>query len=83
MKLKTIITLVLAFLFTTVLQAQENDEEMRLLFHKKDKPANEKIHNGGYGAISLGWTQIDGQSAMLVGARAAWIANHHFAWLCR
>jgi len=79
MKTKTIITLVLAFLFTAVLQAQENDEEMKLLFHKKDKPANEKIANGGYGAISLGWTQIDGKSTMLIGARAAWIANHHFA----
>lgn len=79
MKTKTIITLVLAFLFTAVLQAQENDEEMKLLFHKKDKPANEKIANGGYGGISIGWTQIDGKSTMLFGARAAWIANHFFA----
>jgi len=79
MTTKTIITLVLAFLFSSFLQAQENDEEMRLLFNKKDKPENEKIDNGGYGAISFGWTQIEGKNAMLIGARAAWIANHHFA----
>ncbi len=79
MKTKTIITLILAFLFAAILQAQQNDEEMKLLFHKKDKPANEKIANGGYGALTLGWTQVEGKSAMLIGARAAWIANHHFA----
>ena len=79
MKTKSIITIILAFLFSAMLQAQQNDEEMKLLFHKKDKSANEKIANGGYGAISFGWTQLEGKSAVLIGARAAWIANHHFA----
>ena len=79
MKTKSIITIILAFLFSAMLQAQQNDEEMKLLFHKKDKPAHERIANGGYGAISFGWTQLEGKSAVLIGARAAWIANHHFA----
>ena len=79
MKTKSIITIILAFLFVAVLQAQQNDEEMKLLFNKKDKEGREKIANGGYGGISFGWTQIDGKGAMIIGARAAWIANHHFA----
>jgi len=79
MKTKTIITLLLALFSFTFLLAQEGDEEMKLLFHKKDKSGNQKIANGGYGAFSIGWTQIEGKSAVLIGGRAAWIANHHFA----
>lgn len=79
MKTKSIITFALAFLFSAFLFAQEGDEEMRLLFHKKDKPGKEKIANGGYGSFSLGWTQIDKKNSALFGGRIAWIANHHFA----
>jgi len=75
-----IFTLFIALFSVILLQAQE-EEEMKLLFNKKDKPEAEKqkIANGGYGSISVGWTQIDSKNAMVIGARAAWIANHHFA----
>lgn len=80
MKTKTILTLLMAFFSVVFLQAQNNDEEMKLLFNKKDKSGDkEKIANGGYGALTFGYTQIDGKDAMVIGARAAWIANHHFA----
>ncbi|HYQ58302.1 MAG TPA: hypothetical protein VEP89_13255 [Draconibacterium sp.] len=35
--------------------------------------------NGGYGAFTLGYTQIDGRDAMVAGARGAFIFNHSFA----
>ena len=81
MKTRTIFTLILAFFSVVYLQAQESDEEMKMLFHKKDKPESEKtkIDNGGYGSFSIGWTKIDGKDALLIGGRAAWIANHRFA----
>lgn len=79
MKTKTLITLVLAFLFTSFLMAQNDNEEMRLLFNPKEKDGNKKVANGGYGGISFGWTQVDGKNAAIFSGRAAWIANHHFA----
>lgn len=33
---------------------------------------------GGYGALSFGYTQIDGVDAFQMGARAAWIIGHGF-----
>lgn len=79
MKTTSFITLLLAFFVFAGLQAQQ-DEEMKMLFNKKDKPDSEKqkMANGGYGSFSIGWTLIDGKDAMLFGGRAAWIANHHF-----
>jgi hypothetical protein len=52
-----------------------------MLFNKKDKSDKEqsKIANGGYGSFSIGWTKIDGKDAILLGGRAAWIANHQIA----
>ena len=77
MKTTKLLTLFMAILMVAFVQAQDNNEEMKLLFNKKDKSGN-NIANGGYGAITIGWTQIDGQNAVTIGARAAWIANHHF-----
>jgi len=34
------------------------------------------VSNGGYGALSLGYTQIEGQHAFLTGGRGAWIIGH-------
>ncbi len=81
MKTRIIFTLIMAISSLVYLQAQEGDEEMKMLFHKKDKPASEKgkMANGGYGSFSIGYTRIDGQDAMILGGRAAWIANHRFA----
>jgi hypothetical protein len=81
MKTRSLLTILLAFFSLVYLQAQEGDEEMKMLFNKKDgeKKEKQKMANGGYGSFSIGYTQIDGQSAMLFGGRAAWVANHRFA----
>lgn len=79
MKTRIIFTLLLALMTTVSLQAQEGDEEMKMLFNKKEKSSNEKMANGGYGSFTMGYTQIDGKDALLIGGRAAWVANHRFA----
>lgn len=32
--------------------------------------------NGGYGAITLGYTQVDGRNGLLLGGRGEWIIGH-------
>jgi hypothetical protein len=38
---------------------------------------NKKISHGGYGAISIGYTQIDNKDVMTLGGRAGWLIDHH------
>jgi hypothetical protein len=74
---KIIVTLTL-MLFATMAFAQDGqtqDEEepkkMRTVF------GNSGIRsNGGYGALTTGYTQIDGLDAITIGAKGAWIINH-------
>lgn len=35
--------------------------------------------NGGYGALSLSYTEIENKDALMVGARGSWIMDHSFA----
>jgi len=77
MKTRTVLILLVAMFVASIMQAQNSNEEMKLLFHpKKD---GQKMANGVYGGFNVGWTQIEGKSAVIIGGRAAWIANHHFA----
>ena len=53
--------------------AQENnDDQISTIFSKNRS-------NGAYGALSFGYTQIDGKDAFLMGARGSWIIDHSFA----
>jgi hypothetical protein len=81
MKTRIILTVLFAFFSLVYLQAQEgSDEEMKMLFKKKEKKESDgKMANGGYGSFSIGYTRIDNKDAMVIGGRAAWIANHRFA----
>jgi len=76
MNIKTILTLVISFVFAAGLMAQENKNEFKTIF-KEDQ--DQKVSHGGYGSINLGYTQIDGKDALQIGGRAAWIVNHHLA----
>lgn len=51
----------------------KNSEEYRTLF------GGDHTTYGGYGGLSVNWSQIDGKEAILVGARGAWIINHGIA----
>ena len=67
--------LILIFIGLGVLcaSAQENnDSQISTIFSKNRR-------NGGYGALSFGYTQIDGKDAFLMGARGSWIIDHSFA----
>ena len=60
----------------TILVAQEenrNPQEYRTLF------GGDEISHGGYGGLSVNYSQIDGKDAVLVGARGAWVINHGMA----
>jgi hypothetical protein len=50
----------------------DTTNEIRTLF------GNDIVH-GGYGAVTMGYTQIDDKDAWVVGGRAAWIIDHSFA----
>lgn len=66
---RTTITLCMLLLVTCALAQQET--EMKTLF------GNSGIRsNGGYGALTTGYSNIDGRDAILMGARGAWLINH-------
>ena len=47
-------------------------DEMSTIFSKKRS-------NGGYGALSIAYSKIDGKDAFIGGARGGWIIDHSFA----
>ena len=70
-KLTLLIFLGLGFLLAFG-QENHDDDQISTIFSKSHK-------NGGYGALSLNYTQIDGKDAFLMGARGSWIIDHSFA----
>ena len=40
---------------------------------------NRNKSNGGYGALSINYSQIDNKDAFIMGARGSWIIDHSFA----
>jgi hypothetical protein len=58
--------------------AQKNDslkknDEIKTIFGSK------KVSHGGYGAFTIGYSQIDGKDAFYTGGRGAWVIGHSFA----
>lgn len=76
MKTSKITLVLVAIFFSIATFAQDNSREMNTLFKKSP---TDKMDNGGYGAISIGYTQIDEKDALQIGGRAAWLVNHRFA----
>lgn len=50
----------------------QDDYNMGTLFNRNKS-------NGGYGAISLNYSQIDNKDAFIMGARGAWVIDHSLA----
>lgn len=69
----SIITIAL-IIATSFANAQDNyyNDEVQTIFSKKKS-------NGGYGALNVGYTQIDGKDALISGVRGAFIFDHSFA----
>lgn len=69
-------SIILVFLGLAALLASaqdvKNDDQISTIFSRNR-------HNGGYGALSFGYTEIDGKDAFLMGARGSWVIDHTFA----
>ncbi len=65
------IIFLLAFTFANAQDSYQNDE-VRTIFTKNKS-------NGGYGALSLAYSNIGGYDAMVAGVRAAFIFDHSLA----
>ncbi|NQU87304.1 MAG: hypothetical protein HQ541_16240, partial [Mariniphaga sp.] len=73
--MKKIIVLLILVASGLYSYAQDDDyrnDEIQTIFSKHKS-------NGGYGAFSLGFSQIDGKDAFITGARGAFIIDHKFA----
>lgn len=79
MKRIALFTMISCLLAFGNLQAQdtlftgEKDEQMKTVFGNAGK-----VEHGGYGALTIGYTTVDSESALLIGGRAGWLIDHHF-----
>ena len=74
--MKKLSILLIAIMMGISLYAQEENkpqQEYKSLF------GGTEITHGGYGGLSINYSRIDGEDAVLVGARGAWIINHGIA----
>ena len=76
MKINQLLTIVIILLMSSGISAQENQNEYRTIFTKKN---DNKIDHGGYGSFGVGYTQIDGKNAMQLSFKGAWVIDHHIA----
>src|SRR4030043_190489 len=79
--MRTIMIFVFAFSLLNMISAQENED---LVYEKKQNEiktlfGNQKIVHGGYGAITLGYSEIENLNGVTIGARGAYIIGHWFA----
>ena len=72
MKTNKLLIIVAAMIFGMGAYAQDD-------FETVVKSGNGEVEHGGYGAVRIGYTQIDGLSALTSGVRGVWIINHKFA----
>lgn len=64
----------LLFSVASIVRGQENSkQEIQTLFSNPDR----KISHGGYGAFTMGYTQIGGIDVLTLGGRAGWLIDHH------
>ena len=76
MKINKLLIIGFSFLMFSAISAQENQNEYKTIFTKKN---DKKIDNGGYGSFGIGYTQIDGKNAMQLSFKGAWVIDHHIA----
>lgn len=75
--IKIILTAIIITAITTASSlAQENQNEYTSIFNKKK---DQRTEHGGYGAISFGYTNIDGKNALQTSVRGAWVIDHNIA----
>jgi hypothetical protein len=77
---KTFLLFAVIALITGNAYSQENKkdstkraDEIKTIF------GNKKVSHGGYGALTIGYSLIDGQDAFITGGRGSWVIGHSFA----
>jgi len=82
--MKKMITLVVILaLAVPTLLAQEGEENQPQKRQQRNPGEVQTLFdphsgNGGYGAFSIGYTQINQQDALLIGGRGEWVVGHGF-----
>ena len=69
MKRRLFCFLTIAMIMATA-YSQDNPDEIRTLF-------GQHRSNGGYGAFSIGYSQVDGLNTVTMGGRGVWIIGHN------
>ncbi len=76
-------TIVLMALALPSLMAQEAETKQEQRKPQRDPGEVQTLFDpnsgsGGYGALTIGFTQIDGRDAILMGGRGEWVIGHGF-----
>lgn len=79
--MRTILILLISFSLLSILSGQGNED---LVFEKRQSEVktlfgDHDVANGGYGAFTIGYSEIENQDAVMIGGRGAWIIGHWFA----
>jgi hypothetical protein len=74
MKRTLILLAVIAGILPVAGQDYEYDREINTIF------GDGRISHGGYGAISIAYSQINGKDALVMGGRGSWVIGHAFAF---
>jgi len=83
---KIILLSILAAFVATNISAQDDEDSNVNRREKKEK--NDEIQTifgkvdsyGGYGAITMGYTQINDADALIIGGKGAWVVGHNMAF---
>ncbi len=70
MKKISLLFIIILFGLNAIAQDTGNEKEYKTLI------GGENITHGGYGGVSINYSKIDGEDAILVGVRGGWIINH-------
>ncbi len=71
--MKKVLLIIMIMLISFSIFSQNDQEEYRTLFSKG------RVSHGAYGGLSINYSQMDGQGALILGARGGWIIDHGFS----
>jgi len=80
-KITTIIVLLTLAMSSLMAQEDETKQEQRKTQRDPGQVQtlfDPRAGSGGYGALTIGFTQIDGRDAILMGGRGEWVIGHGF-----
>lgn len=83
MKTMKQLTLLLVLAMVTLMATAQDERDYRERDYRDEDEMgtilSKSRSNGGYGALSFSFTDIEGKEAFLIGARGSWVIDHAFA----